>query len=134
MNNGNPLHALSLLVCDLIITDVFTRKHSVIGIFNTLRVPGFPHHDARMGVFAQVTGGNPGKVRMKIRCTGRVSGGLVFESRRTVVHIGGDDLTELQFAFSNITFPIEGVYSLALLANRVLLAETHFNVLPAKSG
>lgn len=122
----------SLIICDTIILDSFTRKHSLVGIFNTLQASAFPLVYPQLAVFAQLTGGK-GTERVTLRCVATSESLTILESRRTIQFPNPGTVVELQFVIHNLTFPGPDLYAFQLHCGGQPILEARFNVIPVAS-
>ncbi|MBI2195357.1 MAG: hypothetical protein HYU36_25530 [Planctomycetes bacterium] len=123
-------YPLALILCDLVIAERGTNKHSLIGIFSTIFAPTFPVRHDLMVVYLALTDVR-GEIPLRLvlvdvneerepifSVTGRVSG----EDPRAT--------SEVIFYFRNITFPSQGEYRLKVYAGNDFLVERRILVLP----
>ncbi len=124
---------LAMILCDQIITDRDTGKHTLVGTFNQIGVSSLPFIHSAMSVFISLTEGRGqynGEVRLVHAETDQVlfqaKGPLKFENPLQVVEIG--------MVLPPIRFEQPGVYHLEFYADETLLIGRKFNVHPREEG
>ncbi len=132
-----PPDVLSLIVCDYIITDRLSGKHSLIGMFSRVHARSFPVSHPNICVFASLTGGR-GEVELAIRVVDdnearppivEGKGKVSFKDPRAVAH--------LALQFHGLTFPEHGGYRVQLYSNGELLREARLDLVlvrPRRKG
>lgn len=118
MNDALPAPVLlSFIICDQVIVDVVTKKHSIIGAFEDISAFEFPAQHPWLAVFAQWTNGH-GEMLWRVelldveaddRVLGQVGDKIAFEDVRQVVSIGMN--------VGGIVFPHPGEYRFRIYAN-----------------
>ncbi len=132
MSEPPPPDVLALIVCDQIINDRLTGKHSLIGMFSRVHARAFPVSHPQICVFASLTDGR-GKVDLTIRIVdvndarpplveGR--GRVEFKDPRAVAH--------LALQFHGLTFPQPGSYRVQLYSSGQLLREARLDLVHVK--
>lgn len=124
---------LAMILCDQIITDRDTGKHTLVGIFNQVGVLSLPSIHSAMSVFISLTEGRGrynGEVRLVHAETDQVlfqaKGPLKFENPLQVVEIG--------MVLPPIQFEQPGVYLLEFYADGTPLGSRKFNVRPGEES
>ena len=114
---------LSFLVCDQIIHDRLTGKHSLIGLFSTIHSYRFPVMHSQLSVYAALTDGH-GKTPLRIRIVDandarpplvEGQGAVEFKDPRAIAN--------LVLQFRGLTFPEPGQYRVQLYCQDTLLRE-----------
>ncbi len=128
-NEPPPPDVLSLIVCDQIINDRMTGKHSLIGMFSRVHARVFPATHPQICIFASLTDGH-GKVHLTIRIVDandarkpivEGKGRVEFKDPRAVAH--------LALQFHGLTFPEPGAYRVQLYSNAQLLREARLDLI-----
>jgi hypothetical protein len=120
---------LALIVCDDVYKDD-GGKQALIGLFNNLRLPGFPFVYPRLCVFGSMT-----EVRYGTEC--RVD--IVHADTETVVAAQSsvppprEPTAECEFVctLKAIRFPEPGTYFVRLFANGEIILQRRFKVMPS---
>jgi len=117
-----PPAALCLLVCDDMIIDQETGKHSLIGIFDRIGAPQFPARHHRLSLYIELTNGH-GQYDIKV-------GLMDVKADEEVISIGGpmsfpDPLAvvKMRLRLNNVVFPRFSEYRFQVWANNELLME-----------
>ena len=130
-NRLNP-EILSLIVCDQIITDQLTGKHSLIGIFSVIHSPKFPVQHPQLSVYASLTGGH-GEVELMIRIVdSNEARPPLVQGKGKVQFASPLAVANLALQFRGLGFPEPGEYRVQLLSNGELLREARLRLLLAK--
>ena len=128
-NHRPPPDILSLIVCDQIITDRLTGKHSLIGMFSRVHARRFPAAHPQLCVFASLTEGH-GEVELTIRIVDanearapivEGKGKVQFKDPRAIAH--------LALQFHGLTFPQPDGYRVQLWAGSELLREARLDLI-----
>ena len=124
-----PPDVISLIVCDQIITDRMTGKHSLIGMFSRVHARRFPAAHPQLCVFASLTEGR-GEVELTIRIVDanedrppivEGKGKVQFKDPRAIAH--------LALQFHGLTFPQPGGYRVQLWSSGELLREARLDLI-----
>lgn len=130
-NSATPL---ALLVCDTVITDAMTGKKTLVGIFNSIAAPKFPHVIPQMFVFASLTNLEC-ETEVKIKL---IAGNddVLFELPAKVPFKTPLDTPELFFNLQNFPIKSPGTFELQLLAKDEIIASRLLIVreLPRQQG
>lgn len=127
-----PPDVLALIVCDQIINDRMTGKHSLIGMFSRVHARAFPVAHPQICVFASLTDGH-GKVDLTIRIVDanearpplvEGKGRVEFSDPRAVAH--------LALQFHGLTFPEPGPYRVQLYSGGELLREARLDLVQVR--
>ena len=128
-----PPTLLALLVCDQVIQDAMTKKHSLIGLFSRISAKGFPCTHPQLHVFVSLTDGH-GRAQGQLRLVRKdaepaapvlqLAGAIEFPNPLAVI--------ELVFNIGNLTLPAPGRYSFDFYCNDVLLGSRPFEVVKAE--
>ncbi|MCO6436403.1 MAG: hypothetical protein J5J06_04880 [Phycisphaerae bacterium] len=123
-----PPDVLSLIVCDQIITDRLTGKHSLIGMFSNIHAWRFPAAHPALCVFATLTEGY-GKTELTIRIVdSNESRPAIVEGRGAVDFRDPRAIANLVLQFHGLTFPEPGEYRVQLFSQAALLREARLNL------
>lgn len=130
-NSATPL---ALLVCDTVITDAMTGKKTLVGIFNSIAAPKFPHVIPQMFVFASLTN-LEGETEVKIKLIAG-NNDVLFELPAKVPFKTPLDTPELFFNLQNFPIKSPGTFELQLLAKDEIIASRLLIVreLPRQQG
>ncbi len=118
-----------LLVCDLVITDAYTRNTSFINRFTTRRVKEFPTPPQRFAVVAALVDGF-GRVPLVLEVEPLDGGAPVRAVSAEFEFV--DRLEEVLFVveFTDLVFQRSGYYQVSLRAGSEPLARKRIRVLP----
>jgi hypothetical protein len=131
-----PPTLLALLICDQVIQDLTTRKHSLIGLFSRISTKTFPCTHPQLHVFISLTDGH-GKASGQLRLVRKDVEGeapplmqlaVTFELPNPLA------VVELVFNLPNITLPAPGRYSFDFYCNGVLLGSRPFEAALAEGS
>jgi hypothetical protein len=104
------------------------QKTDLVGIFNSIRAPFFPHLQQHFVIFAQLIGGL-GPVRFYFDVTLAQTGQLV---HTTNVHVLSfprrDRLVQLAYTMQGCSFPVSGVYLIELYCEGQWIADTSLDL------
>jgi len=120
--------AQALVICDLIIDDINTRKKSLVGIFSVIRAKSFPVQHPAMTVFASLTNGN-GEVPVVLRCVRIADEHEVLSVAGAVRFPDPNQVIDLVFNLNGVPFEQPGLYSFELLSDGNILLEKRFSVI-----
>lgn len=121
-----------MILCDQIITDRFTGKQSLIGIFSRLHAPGFPVSHPQLSVYVTLTDGY-GEVDLLVRIVDtndarpaivEGKGKVNFQNPRAIANLG--------LSFHGLRFPEQGEYRVQLYCDGELLREARLDVVQVK--
>lgn len=118
---------LSINICDIIIRDEITKKASLIGLFNTIRVSKFPCKHPQLNVHIALTNGH-GTYQAEVRFINArqnkpiagMRGELVFKSPLQVV--------EMNLCWQRLNFESDGEYHVEILCEGSLIGSRKFLV------
>ena len=130
-----PPTLLALLICDQVIQDPTTGKHSLLGLFSRISTKAFPCTHPQLHVFISLTDGH-GKASGELRMVRkdveedapaqmRLSGTIEFPSPLAIV--------DLVFKIVNLPLPAPGRYSCDFYCNGVLLGSRPFEAARAET-
>ena len=124
-----PLPVLNaLLVCDEAIKEEGTGKITLIGIFETMRVPRFPARLPRLCVYVKMTDAE-GQYEITLQLI-RLDDLQVIGERRLTAALGDRMAAgELVFRFRTLTLLQPGRYEFRLFADGRTLGAKSFNVI-----
>jgi len=111
---------LALVLCDSVIREAGTGKHSLIGTFNGIFSTSFPCIHPFCSVYIAITEGR-GRVPCALRMTSLSSNKLVFDCPGMIEFGGPASVGELVFQLQNVKFDEPGVYSVEFWADKELL-------------
>lgn len=118
---------IALIVCDQIMTEAINGKNTLVGVFNSLTAPRFPHQHPALCAFVLLSNGR-GTMQMELRCSGPEAGNIVARLATVVNFPDPNYVVELKFVFRNLVFPTPGLYSFELLWEDEPLLETRFHL------
>jgi len=130
---GITPYAQCLVLCDQIIREANTGKHSLIGIFSHLAANHFPAVHARLAVYLALSDGQ-GEVPIRVAITDARDNQRILVQAETVIPLRDPStVAEAGIDFPNVTFPEAGDYRIQLFADKTLLMERRLAVtaLPA---
>ncbi len=124
-----PLPVLNaLLVCDDAIKEEGTGKITLVGIFETMRVPRFPARPTRLCVYVKMTDAE-GQYEITLQLI-RLEDLQVIGERRITATLGDRMAAgELVFRFRTLTFLYPGRYEFRLFADGRTLGAKSFSVI-----
>ena len=121
-------YAKALYLCDGHL-GFANQKTDLVGIFNTIRAPSYPHTQKQFVIFAQLTGGL-GQVPFYFDVTSAHTGRVV---HTTNTHLLGfprrDKLIQLAYSMQGCQFPAPGVYLVELYCDNQWVADTSLDLL-----
>jgi hypothetical protein len=98
--------AKALYLCDDILSDPSRVKPHLIGVFNAVRVPAFPHTLAKLCIFVQLVNGY-GEVNCRVRIVNASNRDIMYQSPVHVVRF--DDRRQTRYFRLKLT-QITGVH------------------------
>jgi hypothetical protein len=120
--------AKALYLCDGHI-GFANRKTDLVGIFNSIRAPAYPHVQQHFVIFAQLIGGL-GQIPFYFDVTFPQTGQLV---HTTNIHVANfprrDKLIQLAFTMQRCLFPTPGAYLVELFCDGQWVADTSLELL-----
>ena len=125
---GEPPVLIALLVCDHVIVERETNKHSLIGTFNCFRFPRFPATTPSFSVYICFTNAR-GEYDIKLDV---INLALDAPIATATTHLSlKDPLSDVELAlrFPHVNFPHPGRYEFRLYANGHILGQRTVNVL-----
>ena len=128
-----PPTLLALLICDRVIQDPTTRKHSLLGLFSRISAKSFPCTHPQLHIFISLTDGH-GKASGQLRLGRKdVEGEAppLMQLSGTIEFPGPLAIVELVFNIVNLTLSAPGRYSFDFYCNGVLLGSRPFEAAPA---
>jgi hypothetical protein len=115
--------AKSLYICDGAI-GFANQKTDVMGLFNAIRPPQYPHVQKQFVVFAQLLGGL-GQVPFYIDIRYAADLSLVHTTKAQLLYFPNRDiLVQMAYTLHHCPFPHPGVYLVELLCNGQWVADT----------
>lgn len=118
---------VSLLICDQVIDDRLTRKKSVIGLFNTVIVPGVPATINRLVVLASVTE-IVARTPLELRLVRDADNAVLFRSAGHVEAPSPLATVDLVFQMQGVRIPEPGQYAFELLSSGQILGRRRFQL------
>ncbi len=119
---------LSINVCDSIIRDETTKKVSLVGLFNTIRVNNFPYSHPSLHVYIALTNGH-GKYQTDIRF-------LSLSDNKPIVGMKGHlefqnplQVVELNVCWQKLLFKKPGEFVVQVLCDGAPIGERKFIVI-----
>ena len=123
---------LSMIVCDLIITDRMTGKQSLIGMFSRIHARGFPASHPQLCVYVALTEGY-GETQFTIRIVdANDERPPIVEGKGKVRFQNPRAIANLALQFHGLTFPKPGEYRVQLYSNGELLREARLEMVQVK--
>ena len=120
--------AKALYLCDGHI-GFANQKTDLVGIFNSIRPPSYPHVQKHFVIFAQLIGGL-GQVPFYFDITSSQAGKLVHTTQTRVLNFPRRDrLVQLAFTVQGCLFPAAGVYLVELFCDSQWIADTTLDLL-----
>jgi hypothetical protein len=120
--------AKALYLCDGHIGFV-NQKTDLVGIFNSIRAPTYPHLQRHFVIFAQLIGGL-GQIPFFLDVTFRQTGQLVHTTNAHVLNFPRrDKLLQLAYTLQGCRFPTHGAYLVELFCNGQWVADTTLELL-----
>lgn len=122
---------IALLVCDQVIVERDTNKHSLVGTFNSFRFPDFPAASPSFFVYICFTNAR-GEYDIMLDVVNLSADDVVAQAK---THISVDDPlrdVELPLRLPKVVFPQPGRYEFRLLANDHIVGQRTINVLHHK--
>ena len=132
-----PMHekpmGLALVVCDQIMTEVISGKHTLVGVSNNLFATRFPCHHPALCVFALLSNGQ-GRMKVVLRCVHAESGHEVVRLDEIATFQDPNQVIELKFVMRNLQFPEAGIYSVELTCDSEHVIESRLTIRGAKKS
>jgi hypothetical protein len=105
------------------------QKTDIIGLFNSIRPPQYPHVQQQFVIFAQLSGGL-GQVPFYIDIRHAATGQLVHSTpARLLKFAHRDQVIQLSYTVHGCPFTQPGVYLVELLCNAQWVADTKVDLL-----
>jgi hypothetical protein len=115
-------YALSLLVCDSVITEAATNKVTIVGAFSSISASNFPAMHFRMCLFAEVTDGK-GDIPMTFQIVDVDEETTVFKGDGVLKVSNPLVIGRLVIQLGPLVFPAPGEYRVQLIADGEHLIE-----------
>jgi Family of unknown function (DUF6941) len=125
--------ALSLMICDSVITDANSGKQSIIGCFGSLGAQDFPAIHANMTVFAELTDGK-GQVPLTLRLIDADDTTELFKGDAVLNMEDPLEVSMLVLTLQGMVFPAPGEYRLQLTAGDSPLMERRLMLIQVETG
>lgn len=118
-----PPVLLSVIICDQVITDMVTKKNTLVGVFENINSVKFPAQHPRLAIFCELTGGR-GKMPITVRLidvqnSDTVLGQFEIEESFTDPR----EVRNIRFDIGGLVFPNEGEYRFQVHYGQDLLGE-----------
>lgn len=123
--------ALAMVICDMVIDDVLTRKKSLVGLFNNIYTSKVPTIHPRLNVYISLTEGY-GDYDAELRCVNLDDNKTVGGMKGPLKFINPQQIIEFNFEIGNLVLPQYGNYRFDFLCNNELVISRKFNVTPTK--
>jgi hypothetical protein len=105
------------------------QKTDLVGIFNAIRAPIYPHVQRHFVIFAQLIGGL-GQIPFYFDVSYPQTGQLVHTTNTHVLHVPRrDQLVQLAYTLQGCVFPTPGVYLIELFCDGQWVADTRLDLL-----
>lgn len=117
-----PPYVLSFVVCDDVVTDASTRKHTLVGVFHDIFAPQYPALHPRLSVYLELTNGH-GPTEVELRLVHAASDKEVFQAKGQMDFPDPRMVAALVISLNNVLFPREGEYRFQLYGEGTLLVE-----------
>jgi hypothetical protein len=118
---------LALVICDSIIVESGTNKHSLIGTFNTIAVRQFPALHPSMSIYVALTDGH-GQYQAVLRLVELESGREVFSLPGSLELRDPLLVAECAFRIGPVRFEREGQYAVEFVAAGQMLGSRKLRV------
>jgi hypothetical protein len=120
--------AKALYLCDGHL-GLANRKADLVGIFNSIRPPIYPHVQKHFVIFAQLIGGL-GRVPFSIDVTLAQAGQLVHTTNTHILNFPRRDvLVQMAYTMQGCSFPTSGAYVVELFCDGQWVADTRLQLL-----
>jgi len=119
---------LSINICDSIIRDEFTKKVSLIGLFNTIRASSFPCTHPQLHVYVALTNGH-GKYKTEIRFLNLEEGKLVAGMVGPLEFQNPLHVIEVNLCWQQLRFEKAGDYVVEVLCDGSQIGTRKFRVI-----
>ena len=120
--------AKALYLCDGHI-GMANQKTDLVGIFNSIRAPTYPHVQQHFVIFAQLIGGL-GQIPFYFDVTLSQTGQLLHTTNTHVLNFPRrDKLIQLAYTMQGCLFPARGVYLVELFCDGQWVADTSLDLL-----
>ena len=120
--------AKALYLCDCHL-GFATQKTDLVGIFNSIRAPAYPHVQQHFVIFAQLIGGL-GLIPFYIDVTFPQTGQLMHTTNTRIVSFPRrDKVVQLAYTTQGCLFPARGVYLVELFCDGQWVADTSLELM-----
>ena len=118
-----PPILLTFIICDMVIVDAMTGKHSIIGAFEAIHAKDYPARHPWLAVFCQCTNGR-GKADITIRLVDvQEDDHVVAEQMLPVTFQDVRQVVNLGINIGGIVFPHPGEYRFQIYAGTMMVGE-----------
>jgi len=105
------------------------QKTDLMGLFNSIRAPRYPHVQKHFVIFAQLTGGL-GQVPFYIDVSLPQTGQFLHTTNTHILQFPRrDNLVQLAYTMQGCSFPVPGVYLIELFCDGQWVADTTLDLL-----
>lgn len=130
MPDRPPPVLLAMILCDTVIRDEFTRKHTLVGVFSEIHGTALPVVlGAGMHIYAALTDGR-GEYRSRLALRHLPSDQLIFEIGGPLAFQNPQQIVELNLKLVPLNLPFWGRYEVSLFCEDQLLGSRTLNVQP----
>ena len=125
--------ALALIICDQLITDERTKKKTLVGIFNNLRVNSLPATHPEMIVFVSVRGGQ-GRYEAELKLCHQATDSPAIKVGGEIQFRDPFHVIEVAYRLRGVPFSLQGAHCFEFYCNGELILSRPFNVdlIPSK--
>jgi len=131
MKAQHKLIPLAMVICDTVIQDSISKKKSLVGLFSRINAKKAPVQHPRFNVLLVLTEGR-GKYDCELKCIHADTHREVVKAKGSIQFRSPNQVVELIFDLSGLTFPQFGHYRLEFLANGSPVISRKVNVLEIK--
>ena len=118
-----PPILLSVIICDQVITDLITRKNTLVGVFDNINAIQFPARHAWLAIFCQLTNGR-GRVPITVRLVDVGDSDTVLGEFKVEESFKDPrEVRNLRLDIGGTVFPHEGEYRFQIYADEEFLGE-----------
>jgi len=124
---------LSINICDQVIREEGTHKHSLIGMFSNINAMKFPCIHPCLHVYIAVTGGR-GKQTGELRFINDETSKVVMDLKGEVEFPNPLAIVEMNFRIANLRLDKPGSYHFEFWLDKELVGQRHFTVNVRQKG
>ena len=123
--------AIAMVICDMVIEDVRTRKKSLVGLFNNISTSKVPVTHPRLNVYIALTEGR-GDYDAELRCINLDDNEIVGGMKGPLKFVSPQQIVEFNFEICNFVLPRYGNYRFDFLCSDRLVISRKFHLTPTK--